>query len=113
MMQWIWMLTRKATVSSVPNLYVYCPTENSHFLNVLFTEGVLRLKDKVVKRKGRGFGPGEGREHEKVRGYESVETGDYGDEPGPQKCKFTYGYGGVRCADTVCTILFLILGYFK
>lgn len=40
-----------------------------------------RLKDKVVKRKGRGFGPGEPREHEKVRGYESVEHGD-GDELG-------------------------------
>lgn len=44
-------------------------------------QSVMRLKDKVVKRKGRGFGPGESREHEKIRGYESVDHGD-GDEPG-------------------------------
>lgn len=48
-------------------------------------QSVLRLKDKVVKRKGRGFGPGESREHEKVRGYESIDAGEHGDEPGPQK----------------------------
>lgn len=48
-------------------------------------QSVLRLKDKVVRRKGRGFGPGESREHEKIRGYESIEPGDHGDEPGPQK----------------------------
>ncbi|CAH1107660.1 unnamed protein product [Psylliodes chrysocephalus] len=50
-------------------------------------QSVLRLKDKVVSRKGRGFGPGEGRQHEKIRGYESIEAGDrdHGDEPGPQK----------------------------
>ncbi|KAF7265550.1 hypothetical protein GWI33_021005 [Rhynchophorus ferrugineus] len=47
-------------------------------------QSILRLKDKVVKRKGRGFGPGESREHEKIRGYETVDAGD-GDEPGPQK----------------------------
>lgn len=57
-----------------------------------FAEGVLRLKDKVVKRKGRGFGPGEGREHEKIRGYDSVDPGDFGDEPGPQKCMFLLIY---------------------
>lgn len=48
-------------------------------------QSVLRLKDKVIKRKGRGFGPGESREHEKIRGYESIDAGDHGDEPGPQK----------------------------
>ncbi|VEN40477.1 unnamed protein product [Callosobruchus maculatus] len=48
-------------------------------------QSVLRLKDKVVKRKGRGFGPGEGREHEKVRGYESIDNGDQSEETGPQK----------------------------
>ncbi|KAG5872418.1 hypothetical protein JTB14_013663 [Gonioctena quinquepunctata] len=47
-------------------------------------QSVLRLKDKVVKRKGRGFGPGEGRDHEKIRSYESIDAGDHGDEPGPQ-----------------------------
>ncbi|XP_030763435.1 RNA-binding protein 8A [Sitophilus oryzae] len=47
-------------------------------------QSILRLKDKVVKRKGRGFGAGESREHEKIRGYETVDAGD-GDEPGPQK----------------------------
>ncbi|CAH1377393.1 hypothetical protein MTP99_018787 [Tenebrio molitor] len=48
-------------------------------------QSVLRLKDKVVKRKGRGFGPGEAKEHEKIRGYETIDSGDHGDEPGPQK----------------------------
>ncbi|CAH1185459.1 unnamed protein product [Phyllotreta striolata] len=47
-------------------------------------QSVLRLKDKVVKRKGRGFGSGERREHENIRGYESIDAGDHGDEPGPQ-----------------------------
>ncbi|XP_018331525.1 RNA-binding protein 8A-like isoform X1 [Agrilus planipennis] len=48
-------------------------------------QGVLKLKDKVLRRKGRGFGAGESREHEKIRGYESVDNGDTGDETGPQK----------------------------
>lgn len=39
-----------------------------------------------MKRKGRGFGPGESKEHEKIRGYESIEPGEHGDEIGPQKC---------------------------
>ncbi|KAL1513514.1 hypothetical protein ABEB36_002916 [Hypothenemus hampei] len=48
-------------------------------------QSVMRLKHNVVKRKGRGFGSGESkREHENLRGYESVDHGD-GDEPGPQK----------------------------
>ena len=47
-------------------------------------QGVLRLKDKVLRRKGRGFGTSERREHEK-KGYESVDAGDYSDESGPQK----------------------------
>lgn len=46
-------------------------------------QGIARLKDKVRKRKGRGFG-GEQVEHEKVRGYDRIEVDD-GDEPGPQK----------------------------
>lgn len=53
----------------------------------MFLEGVLRLKDKVLRRKGRGFGAGERREQDKVRGYESVDPGEYSDESGPQKCK--------------------------
>ncbi|KAG5867446.1 hypothetical protein JTB14_034499 [Gonioctena quinquepunctata] len=44
-------------------------------------QSVLRLKDKVVKRKGRGFGPGGVR---KIRSYESIDVGDHGNEPGPQ-----------------------------
>lgn len=43
-----------------------------------------------MKRKGRGFGPGEAKEHEKIRGYESIESGDHGDEPGPQKCNLRF-----------------------
>ncbi|KAG5871888.1 hypothetical protein JTB14_033121 [Gonioctena quinquepunctata] len=44
-------------------------------------QSVLRLKDKVVKRKGRGFGPGERRNPEKIRSYESIEASDHGDAP--------------------------------
>lgn len=51
----------------------------------IIAEGIARLKDRVRKRKGRGFG-GEQIEHEKIHGYDRVETDD-GDEPGPQKCK--------------------------
>lgn len=52
----------------------------------IFIEGIARLKDRVRKRKGRGFG-GEQVEHEKIHGYDRVEADD-GDEPGPQKCKY-------------------------
>lgn len=50
-------------------------------------QSVLRLKDKVIKRKGRGFGPsGESREHDKIKGYESIDNGDFGgDELTPQR----------------------------
>lgn len=65
--------------------------------NKLFSvEGVLRLKDKVLKRKGRGFVPGETREHEKIRSYETVDGDDSGDEPGPQKCKLDFHWFAVR-----------------
>ncbi|KAF5290040.1 hypothetical protein FQA39_LY14821 [Lamprigera yunnana] len=48
-------------------------------------QGVLRLKDKVLRRKGRGFGAGERRDQDKIRGYDSVDPGDFADESGPQK----------------------------
>lgn len=45
----------------------------------------MRLKDKVTKRKGRGFGTGATRAADKIRGYESVDNAET-DAPGPQKC---------------------------
>lgn len=48
-------------------------------------QSLSRLKDKVTKRKGRGFVPSDGRGNEKVRGYESVDAGGEGDSLGPQK----------------------------
>jgi len=53
-------------------------------LDVDEEESVLRLKDKVTKRKGRGFGEGLS-SREKGRHYESVESGDGNDTTGPQK----------------------------
>lgn len=50
---------------------------------------MLRLKDKVTKRKGRGFGPGATKGTDKARNYESVDPGEGGDTPGPQKCKYS------------------------
>lgn len=47
-------------------------------------QSVLRLKDKVIKRKGRGFGAGESRDYDKLKRYETIESED-GDEPGAQK----------------------------
>lgn len=46
-----------------------------------------RLKDKVTKRKGRGFGAGASSRAEKVKNYESVDGDGSGDAIGPQKCK--------------------------
>lgn len=45
--------------------------------------------------------PGESREHEKIRSYESVDPDDSGDEPGPQKCKLSLFGGG-------CLLIFCI-----
>lgn len=47
-------------------------------------QSVMRLKDKVTKRKGRGFGAGATKTSEKSEAYDSIE-GEAGDAPGPQK----------------------------
>lgn len=78
-MQWIWMSKMKENVSTII-IYIYIG------ITGYVLESVLRLKDKVTKRKGRGFGSGATRTSDKVRGYDSVEGGD-SDAPGPQKCK--------------------------
>ncbi|XP_065166525.1 RNA-binding protein 8A [Atheta coriaria] len=48
-------------------------------------QSVARLKDKVTKRKGRGFGAGASSRAEKVKNYESVDGDGSGDAIGPQK----------------------------
>ncbi|GJQ80588.1 putative core component protein of splicing-dependent multiprotein exon junction complex [Trypoxylus dichotomus] len=53
-------------------------------------QSVMRLKDKVTKRKGRGFGAGATKTSEKTDAYESVE-GEAGDAPGPQKSVEEFG----------------------
>lgn len=48
-------------------------------------QSILRLKDKVTKRKGRGFGSGATKTSDKADNYDSVAAGDNSDAPGPQK----------------------------
>ncbi|XP_017768443.1 PREDICTED: RNA-binding protein 8A [Nicrophorus vespilloides] len=48
-------------------------------------QSVIRLKDKVTKRKGRGFGSGGSQRSDKVRNYETVDGGEGSDAMGPQK----------------------------
>lgn len=55
----------------------------------LFTEGIVRLKEKARKRKGRGFG-NEGIPREPIHDYERVRNDDDDElEPGPQRCKYS------------------------
>ncbi|XP_022906367.1 RNA-binding protein 8A [Onthophagus taurus] len=48
-------------------------------------QSVMRLKDKVTKRKGRGFGSGATKTSEKNDTFDSIDGGESGDAPGPQK----------------------------
>lgn len=53
-----------------------------------FKEGILRLKEKAKKKKGRGFGADTvAVSHREQIDYESVRD-DNEEEPGPQRCKF-------------------------
>ncbi|XP_034243953.1 RNA-binding protein 8A isoform X1 [Thrips palmi] len=47
-------------------------------------EGIARMKGRVRKRKGRGFGQ-ENSAREDIRNYETMETDDDDGEPGPQR----------------------------
>jgi hypothetical protein len=51
-----------------------------------FTEGIVRLKEKVRKRKGRGFG-NESIPREPID-YERMQDDEDELEPGPQRCKY-------------------------
>lgn len=56
--------------------------------NSIIAEGIVRLKEKVRKRKGRGFG-NESTPREPIQDYERVRNDDDDElEPGPQRCKF-------------------------
>lgn len=50
-----------------------------------FSEGILRLKEKAKKKKGRGFGAESS--HREPIDYESVRDDNEEAEPGPQRCK--------------------------
>lgn len=52
----------------------------------VIAEGIVRLKEKVRKRKGRGFG-NESTPREPIQDYERVRNDDDDElEPGPQRC---------------------------
>jgi RNA-binding protein 8A len=50
-------------------------------------EGILRLKEKAKKKKGRGFGTDSSVSHREAINYESVRDDNEEAEPGPQRCK--------------------------
>lgn len=57
------------------------------FLYYFCLEGIVRLKEKARRRKGRGFGS-EATSREYINEYESVRNEDDDElEPGPQRCK--------------------------
>lgn len=61
---------------------------NVIFFFQIFLEGIVRLKEKARKRKGRGFG-NEGIPREPIQDYERVRNDDDDElEPGPQRCKY-------------------------
>jgi RNA-binding protein 8A len=57
------------------------------------SEGILRLKEKAKKKKGRGFGS-EASSHREPIDYESVRDENEEAEPGPQRCKFWTKFSG-------------------
>lgn len=56
----------------------------NNFFN--FAEGIMRLKEKAKKKKGRGFGA-DTVSHRETIDYESVRDDNEEAEPGPQRCK--------------------------
>lgn len=55
------------------------------YINLKITEGIVRLKEKAKKKKGRGFGTETS--HRELIDYESVRDDNEEAEPGPQRCE--------------------------
>lgn len=54
----------------------------------IFPEGIVRLKEKARKRKGRGFG-NDSIARQQIYDYDRVRNDDDDElEPGPQRCKY-------------------------
>lgn len=55
-----------------------------------FSEGILRLKEKAKKKKGRGFGAESS--HREPIDYESVRDDNEEANPGPQRCELNVNF---------------------
>ena len=56
-------------------------------MEYVFSEGLVKLKERAKKRKGRGFVGDERSDRQDIL-YEGMETDEADDEPGPQRCEY-------------------------
>lgn len=79
-----WSLHKFFTYS---NLKYCCQIGKYKKWKLLLSEGLVRLKEKAKKRKGRGF-ESEHVQREAIADYERIRNDDEDElEPGPQRCK--------------------------